>query len=141
MKAKDVIALVGKFTSSIRVVSERRVFADVERERLLDVLQVLKDSGVQHLSTISGVDRGSHISVLYHLDCRPCLLSLRVNLPAENPEVRTVSDILPGAELYERDLMEMLGVRVTGHPDPRRFFLPDDWPEGQYPLRKEARAK
>ena len=94
---------------------------------------------MQHVSTISGVDRGSTISVVYHFDCRPCLLNLRVDLPKEKPEIQTITDLFPGAEIYERDLMEMLGVKVREHPDPRRFFLPDDWPEGVYPLRKEVK--
>jgi len=51
----------------------------------------------------------------------------------------SVTDIFPGAVLYERDLMEMLGVKVENHPDPRRLFLPEDWPEGNYPLLKEAK--
>jgi Ni,Fe-hydrogenase III component G len=54
-------------------------------------------------------------------------------------EIETVTDIFPGAVLYERDLMEMLGVQVKGHPDPRRLFLPDDWPAGKFPLRKEVK--
>jgi Ni,Fe-hydrogenase III component G len=31
----------------------------------------------------------------------------------------------------------MLGLTVTGTPDPSRLFLPDDWPDGVYPLRKD----
>jgi Ni,Fe-hydrogenase III component G len=34
--------------------------------------------------------------------------------------------------------MEMLGVKIENHPNPKRLFLPDDWPEGEYPLRKES---
>jgi Ni,Fe-hydrogenase III component G len=33
--------------------------------------------------------------------------------------------------------MEMFGVVCEGTPDPRRIFLPDDWPQGVYPLRKD----
>ena len=34
--------------------------------------------------------------------------------------------------------MEMFGVVVDGTPNPSRLFLPDDWPDGVYPLRKDA---
>ena len=31
----------------------------------------------------------------------------------------------------------MFGLVVENIPDPRRLLLCDDWPEGQYPLRKD----
>jgi ech hydrogenase subunit E len=34
--------------------------------------------------------------------------------------------------------MEMFGVVVEGTPNTNRLFLPDDWPDGVYPLRKDA---
>ena len=139
MKASEVIQLLEVLIEEVKTVGNRRVFATASKERFREVLQRLREKEVRHVSTISGVDRGSHISVVYHFDCRPCLLNLRVDLPKDNPEIRTITDLFPGAEIYERDLMEMLGVKVSEHPDPRRFFLPDDWPEGVYPLRKEVK--
>ena len=50
--------------------------------------------------------------------------------------VPTICDIIPSATLYERELMELFGVTVEGTPDPARLVLPDEWPEGVYPLRK-----
>ena len=41
------------------------------------------------------------------------------------------------AEYYEKELVDLLGFRVEGLPPGPRYPLPDDWPEGQYPLRKE----
>jgi NADH-quinone oxidoreductase subunit D len=32
----------------------------------------------------------------------------------------------------------MFGVDVVGTPNPDRLFLPDDWPDGVYPLRKDC---
>jgi Ni,Fe-hydrogenase III component G len=31
----------------------------------------------------------------------------------------------------------MLGITITGTPNPDRLFLPDDWPVGVHPLRKD----
>jgi len=96
---------------------------------------------VTHISAITGVDVGENIEVIYHFDCRPAVLNLKILIPTSDPRVRTVTEIFPGAVFYERDLMEMLGVKVEGHPNPKRLFLPDDWPEGVYPLRKGWREK
>jgi len=139
MKANEVAEVIKEYVDEIKIENVRRVFATTDEERCRAAMLALKQRDVQHLSTISGVDRGDAITVVYHLDCRPALLSLKLNLPKSTPKVQTITDIFPGAILYERDLMEMLGVKVEGHPDPRRLFLADDWPAGVYPLRKEAK--
>jgi NADH-quinone oxidoreductase subunit D len=40
--------------------------------------------------------------------------------------------------LFERELIEMFGVTVTGLADTSHLFLPDGWPEGTYPLLKDT---
>lgn len=139
MKANEVAKVIKKYVNKVKIVNERRVFATTDKKRSRAAMLALKRRGVQHLSTISGVDRGDVITLVYHIDCNPVLLNLKLNLPKRMPKVRTVTDIFPGAILYERDQMEMLGIKVEGHPDPRRLFLPDDWPAEVYPLRKEAK--
>jgi membrane-bound hydrogenase subunit beta len=47
---------------------------------------------------------------------------------------------MPGATFTEREKQEMLGIEVVGIPDPRRLFLPDDFPEGVYPWRKDEKG-
>ena len=140
MKAGEVAEVIRTYVDEIKIVDERRVFATTDERRARDVMLALKERGVQHVSTISGIDRGEVITLVYHLDCSPAVLSLKLDLPKDSPKVRSVADIFPGASLYERDLMEMLGVKVEGHPDPRRLFLPEDWPPGKYPLRKEVKT-
>ena len=49
---------------------------------------------------------------------------------------RRICPIIPSATLYERELQEMFGIMVEGTPETERLLLPDDWPDGVYPLRK-----
>lgn len=137
MNSKEVANLIKAHVGDVRIVSERRLFTTSDTQRLKSILLALKTAGVTHLSTITGVDRGNSVEVIYHFDCRPAMLNLKITLPKDNLKIFTITDIFPGAILYERDLMEMLGVKVEGHPNPQKLFLPDDWPEGEYPLRKE----
>ena len=44
------------------------------------------------------------------------------------------------ANWYEREIMDLFGLRAIGHPDPRPLVLYDDWPDGAYPLRKNFEA-
>jgi NADH-quinone oxidoreductase subunit D len=46
--------------------------------------------------------------------------------------------LLPGASFHEREVADLFGVTFEGHPNPGRLVLPDDWPSGLYPLRKDA---
>ena len=139
MNVNEVARLIKRYADDVKIVGARQVFAATDKERYLEALTALRDNDLKHLTTITGVDRGDVIEIIYHIHCGESLLNLKLALPKTDLEIETVTDIFPGAILYERDLMEMLGVRVKGHPDPRRLFLPDDWPKGVYPLRKEAK--
>ena len=49
--------------------------------------------------------------------------------------VPSVTGIWPAANWLEREVYDMFGVNVTGHPDRRRILMPDDW-QG-FPQRKD----
>jgi NADH:ubiquinone oxidoreductase subunit C len=120
---------------------ERRLWVVVKPADLKPVLQWLKDNlGFYHVSTITGLDRGEQFEALYHLTDGVVELTVRTAVPRANPHLPTVTDILPGATLYERELHDMFGFVIDGHPDPRRYVLPEDWPDGVYPLRKDYKV-
>jgi len=83
------------------------------------------------------VTRPHGFEVLYHLRSlqHHWVLAVKVQLPAENPEVDTVADVWPAANWHERETFDLVGIRFRGHPDLRRILLPQDW-EG-HPLRKD----
>jgi len=96
---------------------------------------VVRQLGVHHLSTITGLDNGDEIELLYHFWDRGGL-TLRVALPYDLASLPSLTDMIPGAAYYEREVSEMLGVTFEGHPDPAPLLLPDDW-DGALPLRAE----
>lgn len=89
---------------------------------------------LRHLSTITGQDTGSAIELLYHF-WDDGGLTLRTSLPRDEPHITTLTDLVPGAALYEREVCEMLGVTFDGHPDPRPLLLPDNWDKKQFPMK------
>jgi len=90
---------------------------------------------LRHLSTITGQDTGSKIELLYHFWDRGGL-TLRTSLPREEPHIATLTDLIPGAAFYEREVSEMLHVTFDGHPNPSALLLPEDW-DGEAPLINE----
>ncbi|MCS7060737.1 MAG: NADH-quinone oxidoreductase subunit C [Anaerolineae bacterium] len=100
----------------------------------------LRAAGWGYLTAITGLDLGveaGKLEVLYHFCDGPALVNLRVTLPRDNPVINSVCGAIPSASFFERELSEMFGVTVAGTPNPDKLFLPEDWPDGVYPLRKD----
>ncbi len=120
----------------------------VEPKELIPAITNLHGQGLTHLSTIIGLQENSHLSLLYPLSkpvqfahsplARPMIVKTQVGL--DDPKIDTIMDIMPVADLYERELTDLLGISF-GEKGTDRFLLPDDFPEGMYPLRKEFNSK
>ena len=108
----------------------------LEPRNLHMVLSHLKENGFWRLSAISGVDSGKTIDVIYHLFSDAYYVNIKVSIPEQRPEIRTVMGIYPGANLFERELHEMLGIFIEGRPDLQNLFLSKGLPKN--PLRKAA---
>lgn len=92
------------------------------------------------LSCITGIDNGPEtatMEVIYNLYSIPFdhHLMIKTVLPREKPEIDSIAGIWRTADWHERELFDMFGIIVKGHPDLRRILMPADW-EG-YPLRKD----
>jgi NADH:ubiquinone oxidoreductase subunit C len=120
---------------------KRRIFVHVKTDSLRDSFKYLvNDLEFKHLSTITGSDLGEQMELIYHLAYKGSVeLSLRINVSKKDPSVPTITNIIPGAALYEREVHDMLGVTFEGHPDLSPLILPEGWPEGVYPLRKDEK--
>ena len=120
------------------IAAPRRINVKVDRGQLLAVLTYLKNQlHFAHLATISGVDLGETFEVIYHFSNDTTTINVRIQTPRSEPKIPSVCQIIPGAILYERELQDMFGLVVENIPDPRRLLLCDEWPQGQYPLRKD----
>ncbi len=122
------------------VTAKNRVFIAIPAELLLDVLRYAHDVlDYKNLCTITGMDSIECFELVYHLsnDHDGVMLNVNIKLPKDNAVAPTVLDIYNGATFYEREVEGLLGVTIEGLPEGRQYPLPDNWPEGQYPLRKD----
>jgi membrane-bound hydrogenase subunit beta len=116
----------------------RRVFVRVAPADLVAAATLLRDRlDCRHLSTISGVDKGETFEILYHFASPAANINLRTEIPKAAPRIESITPVIPGAILYERELQDMFGMVIEHIPDARPLVLPDDWPAGNYPLRKD----
>lgn len=119
--------------------SPRRVYVEVKPASLVKVGgYVFKDLGAR-FSIASGVDMRYHMEILYHfiIEDINLLISLRVKLPRDKPEVDSLTPVCEAVNWIEREMHDLLGIDFKGHPDMRKLLLPDEWPEGVYPLRAD----
>ena len=120
----------------------------VQRDRLLDVLKLLRDHPdlrFELLSSVSGVDYLGHPNLaderrlhsVYHLTSMTFRRRIRVEVavPVDDPHVPSAVSLYPTADWHERETWDFFGIVYDGHPNLTRIEMPDDW-EG-HPQRKD----
>ena len=120
--------------------NDNRIYVDIAPENLLECSKyIFEDLGARFIIA-SAVDtpRGE-IEILYHFDFfqHPQVFTLRIHLKKHSLIVETLTGIIKGTEWIEREIAELFGVTFRNHPNPIHLLLPDDWPEGNYPLRRD----
>ena len=115
--------------------------AIIPANKLHEVALTLKESAETHFDFLfnqTGVDIKNELGVVYHLRSTKSgdtIVLKTFTADRENPVVDSVCDIWRGAEYFEREIYDLLGIRFTNHPDLRRLFLEDDF--AGFPLRKD----
>lgn len=117
----------------------------VDRDDLIEVATFLRDDptcGFARLSDICAVDyldqeREPRFEMVYHLYAAEQRRYARIRVPVDEDDaiVPTLTDLWAGANWFEREAFDLMGIEFSGHPDLKRIVMPDDW-EG-YPLRKD----
>jgi NADH:ubiquinone oxidoreductase subunit C len=154
--------LLQPFTVGAASRAPGRLDAVIGRDDLTAAVRVLVAARWGYLAAITGLDHPwpktpmvapkpgddappagpteDRLEALYHFVNGAAVATLRVSVPYHDARLPTICPIIPSATLYERELQEMFGILVEGTPDPARLLLPDDWPDGVYPLRKAFRG-
>jgi formate hydrogenlyase subunit 5 len=115
------------------------IIADPSTHR--DVLKtLLKADEKTAVIAITGIDLGATLGVFYHVrTSKSGIITIKVEVPKEKPQIKTIDDLVPGAAFDEMEVTDLVGVVFEGHPSPGRLVLPDNWPDGVFPLRKDAK--
>ena len=136
---RNLVAQFPFLADQITLQRARRLWAKLPLEQLHPVLVHAKEQlGFSMLCTITGTDEGDCLGLLYHMaHDNGIVLTLMTTAPKDGPGPASVTPYFPTAELSEREVIDLLGARFEGMPKGPRYPLPDGWPEGQYPLRKD----
>ncbi len=137
----------GRFPGSVNQLphtSDMMTFT-VQENSLKDVLRFLKHEAeprYRRLDDLTAVDESARsdeasFTMIYQLLSLdgPARIRLKVRLEGEEPVTKTITDLWPSANWYEREVYDMFGIRFDGHPHLRRILMPHNW-QG-FPLRKK----
>ena len=108
---------------------------------LLQIAGFLKETpelDFAFLTAVTAVDYIEHFELIYHL------LSMRRNHSVviktrcsgrQDPTVSSVVSVWRGADLQEREIWDLMGIRFEGHPNAKRILLWEGF--SGHPLRKD----
>ncbi|MEN2994758.1 MAG: NADH-quinone oxidoreductase subunit C [Thermodesulfovibrio sp.] len=109
--------------------------------QIKDVAKLLVMQGARfvHLTAIDFISQRNLIELNYFFSFIGDRINIIVKIPLEKEElsISSISEVVPAVVWAERECNDLFGVNFEGHPDPRRLVLPDDWPQGVHPLRKD----
>ncbi len=122
--------------------SDGRLFVFIEPSAVKDVCaHIFRDLDARYVISIGADDRPFSgkfmVAHNFAFDREHLLASVLTHLPAESPKLDSISEIVPAANWAEREIRDMVGIEPVGHRYPKRLVLPDGWPDGVHPLRKD----
>ena len=123
--------------------SESRVYVGINAAMVRDIAGFMFNNLGARLIILTALETRNGMEILYHFsfDQLGKIVTLRAVVPMPEPRIDSITPVIDGAEYTEREMIDLFGIELVGHPNPTRFLLGDDWPEGVYPYRKEYRGK
>jgi len=114
---------------------DHEILTEVEQAYIKQFISKLWNEGIsRRLSTITGLDLGQKIGIIYHFWQNEDKLHVRTTVPKTNPTALSVVEIIPGAILYEMEIHDLFGVTFVGNPwMDKKLLLPESWPDDLSP--------
>jgi NADH-quinone oxidoreductase subunit C len=109
---------------------------------IVSIMRYLRDDPAcqfVNLVDITAVDwpsRERRFDVVYHLLSPKQNARIRVKIETdETTPIHSIIEVFPGADWFEREIFDLYGIVITGHPDMRRLLT--DYGFDGHPLRKD----
>ncbi|MDM8537490.1 NADH-quinone oxidoreductase subunit B/C/D [Desulfobacterales bacterium HSG17] len=113
---------------------------NVEKDKLHDIFLFLKNKSSEkfrRLEDLTAIDESARkqrenypdYTLVYSLVSLDTGSRIRIKAPISGkaPFTKSITDIWPSANWYEREVFDMFGLRFEGHPNLSRILMPHDW--------------
>lgn len=137
MYEEQVVNELKEIGINAEIQRNQRVVAKVEKEKLIEVCNFIREKGFAHCSCVAGVDYLQYFQIVYSFyDLnRKVVLLLEVDLDKKDAKIQSVANIWGGANWHERETAELFGIEFLNHPNLEHLLLQEGWEI--HPLRKD----
>lgn len=145
----DVATSLGRLmpggVSDAHPVRGRELHLTVDRQALARLTAVLCGDLECALLLMAAEDRRSvtgdfHVHALFGHHQHDWFVHATTRLPGSEPTLPSSATSCYPASRFEREMRDLMGISLQGHPDPRPLARHGFWPEDYFPLRKDART-
>ncbi|MCO1601829.1 hydrogenase large subunit [Desulfosporosinus nitroreducens] len=114
---------------------------EIDKNEIPILAVKLRDWGFPLIQLTAADERGNtgHFRLFYTFanDLENFLIVVSVSIAETELSFPSITEVVPAAHWYEREIQDLFGLDPIGHPDKRCLAVHEDWPEGLYPLRKD----
>ena len=121
---------VAEVNGKVSVLRKGETLVEVDQTHVKQFISnVVSDLRIRQLSTITGLDLGQNLGIMYHFWRDTDTIHVRTTVPKTQPNAISIVEIVPGAILYEMEIHDMFGVNFSDNPwMDRKLLLPETWP-------------
>ena len=135
---KGIVDAIGRFGDKAKIafVKPNRIKIAVGRENLVELAKFLRDDlHFDQCANVTATDfpKDRQLEITYQFGSidgeglRRLILLVSCRIPSEDPVLPSLIEIYPSVNYHEREAAEMIGCVFQGHPNLKRFLLPEDW--------------
>ncbi len=137
-----LLATRGGKIQNARINNTNELYFEIAKENIIEIAYYIYEVLNYPLVTIIATDerKVSKIYAIRHVfsnDKDNQYIVLKIKIQENDPSFLSITPHIHEASWYEREIKDMFGLIPTGHPDPKRIVMHENWPADIYPLRKD----
>ncbi len=137
--AKDLEAISQKISIKESYIEHTHLVLHVCKNDIVKTMEFLRDEleydMLMELSAVDYLASKNGYEIFYEMLSMSKHKRLRVKcLVLKDEKLESVTSVFKSANWSEREMYDMLGVKVINHPNLKRLIMPDDWYD--HPLKK-----
>jgi len=139
---QDISKHFGKKIKKITIENVNEVYLEVEPEDIVDICTYLNLTNNYPLVLMFASDERKLINsyaIYYAFGLRESniIITVKIAVASDKAEFMTISEKIPAAYRYEMEIKDLYGLKFKGEPNDKRLVFHNNWPAGNYPLRKD----
>ncbi|WP_121628181.1 NADH-quinone oxidoreductase subunit C [Poseidonibacter antarcticus] len=137
--SKDYEAFSSVFKVEQAYIEHTHLVMYVNKNAIVDIMKFLSENleydMLIEMSAIDYLAQKDGYEIFYEMLSLSKHKRLRIKcFLSKNDAIESISSIFDSANWSEREMYDLLGVKVVNHPNMKRLIMPDDWYD--HPLRK-----